>query len=560
MEPFEQKPEAETNFSNPWNVSDLSLFLRYCCPECDYKCEEVHLFCEHALDVHKNSNVLLENWRDEKYQTNAKQEILLEVKPELTLENQDILMHDFDFEALKSEGEDDVGSIEPFKGFNDKPIITPAIIKSGPKMFETNLQKSVIGDKSENTTEKPYVCSYCGKKFRQSGTAKVHERIHTGDKPYACKTCNYKSTTNGNLKLHEKTHLKEKIENILEPVRAVIFNSDFTNNPCAKCEEKFDDLMDLAVHYNKKHYRVNKQFQCPVCLKSFKQSIGQVKNHVNVTHLKRFQGQKKRPPKNTGLDSMIQCEYCPASYERKGSMKCHMSKYHPDKIVPDECEVQEKTGTTNQECSKCGKPFDDLIVLAGHFNREHDRIDNRYHCPICPKEITQFPQLTLHMKSAHLGLKKKCNECNKVFSLNSYRQHMKSSVCKSSDEVLHCDQCNYSSRVQRNYMKHIKMMHKKRNFLCDQCDKKFAEFGKLKQHKKWVHEGIKNVKKECNLCSKVFLHPNKYVQHYQTIHGETPPEYIAKQIMCDQCPSVFLQKASLQKHVDIAHSGLSFGR
>ena len=45
---------------------------------------------------------------------------------------------------------------------------------------------------------------------------------------------------------------------------------------------------------------------------------------------------------------MIQCEYCPASYERKGSMKCHMSKYHPDKIVPDECEVQEKTDTTNQ--------------------------------------------------------------------------------------------------------------------------------------------------------------------------------------------------------------------
>ena len=167
-------------------------------------------------------------------------------------------------------------------------------------MFETNLQKSINGDKIEKTSEKPYVCSYCGKKFRQSGTAKVHERIHTGDKPYACKTCNYKSTTNGNLKLHEKTHLKEKIEKIIEPVRAVIFNSDFTDNPCAKCEEKFDDLVDLAVHFNRKHYRVNKQFQCPVCLKSFKQSIGQVKNHVNVTHLKRFQGHKKRPPKNAG--------------------------------------------------------------------------------------------------------------------------------------------------------------------------------------------------------------------------------------------------------------------
>ena len=35
---------------------------------------------------------------------------LLEVEPELALENQDIHMHDFDYEALKSEGEDDIGS------------------------------------------------------------------------------------------------------------------------------------------------------------------------------------------------------------------------------------------------------------------------------------------------------------------------------------------------------------------------------------------------------------------------------------------------------------------
>ena len=67
-------PEMETSFSNPWNVSDLSLFLRYCCPECDYKCEGAHLFCEHALDFHRNSNVLLENLRDKKSQTNVKQE------------------------------------------------------------------------------------------------------------------------------------------------------------------------------------------------------------------------------------------------------------------------------------------------------------------------------------------------------------------------------------------------------------------------------------------------------------------------------------------------------
>ena len=79
-----------------------------------------------------------------------------------------------------------------------------------------------------------------------------------------------------------------------------------------------------------------------------------------------------------GLVSNIQCEYCPALYARKGLLDRHMKQFHPEKkIVPDESEVQGETDTTNQECSKCGKSFDDLIVLAEHFNREHDRIDNR---------------------------------------------------------------------------------------------------------------------------------------------------------------------------------------
>ena len=43
------KHETEINFFNPWNVSDLSVFLRYCCPECDFKCKETHLFCDHSI-------------------------------------------------------------------------------------------------------------------------------------------------------------------------------------------------------------------------------------------------------------------------------------------------------------------------------------------------------------------------------------------------------------------------------------------------------------------------------------------------------------------------------
>ena len=50
-----------------------------------------------------------------------------------------------------------------------------------------------------------------------------------------------------------------------------------------------------------------------------------------------------------GLVSNIQCEYCPASYARKGLLDRHMKKFHPEKkIVPDENEVQEKSDKINQ--------------------------------------------------------------------------------------------------------------------------------------------------------------------------------------------------------------------
>ena len=60
---------------------------------------------------------------------------------------------------------------------------------------------------------------------------------------------------------------------------------------------------------------------------------------------------------------MIQCEYCPASYAKKGLLDSHMKKFHPEKkIVPDENEVQEKTDTTNQ--GNLSRGIDNCLGLA----------------------------------------------------------------------------------------------------------------------------------------------------------------------------------------------------
>ena len=40
---------------NPWLVDDVSVFLNYCCPECDYKEKDLRVFSDHALENHEKA-------------------------------------------------------------------------------------------------------------------------------------------------------------------------------------------------------------------------------------------------------------------------------------------------------------------------------------------------------------------------------------------------------------------------------------------------------------------------------------------------------------------------
>ena len=43
---------------NPWAVEDASVFLKYCCPECNHQTKELHSFREHANNKHPLSREL----------------------------------------------------------------------------------------------------------------------------------------------------------------------------------------------------------------------------------------------------------------------------------------------------------------------------------------------------------------------------------------------------------------------------------------------------------------------------------------------------------------------
>ena len=47
--------------NNPWNVPNAAMFLKYCCPECDYQITQLEIFVVHATSNHALSKILFEN-------------------------------------------------------------------------------------------------------------------------------------------------------------------------------------------------------------------------------------------------------------------------------------------------------------------------------------------------------------------------------------------------------------------------------------------------------------------------------------------------------------------
>ena len=78
----------EDNSENPWNVENAAMFLKFCCPECEFTDKRLLSFTEHARKTHAKSSILFlpENIEDSKEQ-------IIKIEPEVIQGSQGLSVH-----------------------------------------------------------------------------------------------------------------------------------------------------------------------------------------------------------------------------------------------------------------------------------------------------------------------------------------------------------------------------------------------------------------------------------------------------------------------------------
>ena len=100
------------------------------------------------------------------------------------------------------------------------------------------------------------------------------------------------------------------------------------------------------------------------------------------------------------------------------------------------------------------------------------------------------------------------------------------------------------SKLNSHISTHVKPIDTLMSFLCAFCDKKFPQVQLLKDHKKNVHNLVKN---RCNICDKDFPFESNLTNHNKNVHG------FLSFYQCGLCNMEFAHKSHCDKHMKIVH-------
>ena len=256
-------------------------------------------------------------------------------------------------------------------------------------------------------------------------------------------------------------------------------------------------------------------------------------------------GKKKRKQKMgrqvVASEKERTCQICGKIFKKKLKMLLHLvlhTKVYAaldieDKVLKSEC-------GTSVTCLECGKILSRLNHIKPHIAQVHYQL----HKTLDMDDIDNFD-----LSEGGTALKVERTKKKKI------------------KKTYLCEFCEKQFADCTGLKRHIRFTHEglprrpksdkaKETVMCEFCDKRFSDNGGLTRHKRFKHEGFGF---ECDLCDYSAQTPLGLVRHRSAKHGinlsEVPAEVSLSSHQCMDCGKFYNSTTSLKRH-QLVHAGI----
>lgn len=340
--------------------------------------------------------------------------------------------------------------------------------------------------------------------------------------------------------------------------------------PCDTCGKQFVGLLALQNHQCINQLPAQPQtFDCEICHKSYT-SISALKSHRGW-HLRSPDG--KAAANNSGL------------WMPQHKVTSKISKHE----VIDPSQLAKVTHTSTPVSASVAKrrlppEVEVTVVNPNKKLRSDDSVDmdtqnsgsieDRY-CTICDKEFTKRAAYQRHMDEVHQPNSVFCPVCDKSFTRKStllihMKKHYESGEGSSSatgqgdDDMFSCDLCGAQYDSDEALRAHRARHHGEEEesaeesddgnvpvpppgeFTCAQCGDGVATPRDLIAHRTMHATPTKFF---CNICKVYFARALDLSSHTRARHADNEKVFFP----CAMCDRFYMNKKSLQRHIEMAH-------
>lgn len=163
--------------------------------------------------------------------------------------------------------------------------------------FSKNNPSNMVEWCGDDDESKPYRCSICSRRFKESSKLKAHILTHTDERNIVCPVCDKRFKTAACLRSHRRIHSDAKIA-------------------CEMCPRTFISKSEMERHFRQTHQ--DRDFLCQYC-----DYVAETRADLSAhekTHVGYGEKQKK-------------CPQCPATFTTNGKLNRHMVRFLYNSIL-----------------------------------------------------------------------------------------------------------------------------------------------------------------------------------------------------------------------------------